>query len=127
MCGEAPCALSAPGLSHFSITTKGVGAELRLKAADALGVHRWPVFDTSLLGMDRRHVGVKFLQDRLPHAGFGGDDCNHVDHLGSPQAMRSKTLWWRLVKSGRILVAQSPYAPASSQAILFITSGESSS
>ena len=34
---------------------------------------------------------------------------------------------WRLDKSGRILVAQSPYAPASSQAMLFITSGESSS
>ena len=36
----------------------------------------------------------------------------------------SKKLWWRLVVCGRILVAQSPHAPASSQAFDDTTSGE---
>ena len=70
----------------------GVGAEFRLKAADALGIDRGAVFDAAFLGVDRRHVGVKFLQDRVAHAGFGGDDGDNVDHVLSPQAMRSKTL-----------------------------------
>jgi hypothetical protein len=35
---------------------------------------------------------VEFLQDRLAHPGLGGNNCNHVDHVRSPQAIRSKTL-----------------------------------
>ena len=64
-----------------------------MKAADPLGVDRGSVFDAALLGMHRGDVGVEFLQDRLPHTGFGGDDRDDMDHgVPSGQAMRWKTL-----------------------------------
>src|SRR5262249_31540489 len=88
-----------PFLDH----DKGVGAELGLKAADAVGVDSGAVFDAAVLGVDRRHVGMKFREDRVAHSGLGGNDGNDMDHGdGPPQAMRSKTLWWRLVVKGRI-------------------------
>src|SRR6516162_10540882 len=66
-----------PFLDH----DKGVGSEFGLKAADPLGVDRGPVFDAALLGVHRRYVGGEFLEDRLPHAGFGGYDRDDMDHV----------------------------------------------
>src|SRR5262249_10045231 len=94
-----------PFLDH----DKGVWPELRLKTADTFGVDRRTILNAALLGVDSRHIGAEFLKDRLAHASFGGDDGDNVDHLYSfAQAMRSKTLWCRLIVSGRIFVAQSP-------------------
>src|SRR5215472_15408887 len=76
--GMRPQRLGAlPLLDH----DKGVGSKLGLKAADTLGVDRGPVFDATLLGVNRGYVGTKLLEDRLAHAGFGGDDCDDMDHV----------------------------------------------
>ena len=79
MCGAAACALSASRLSHFSITTKGVGAVFRLKRGPPR-VDRGAVLDAALFGLDGGDVGAEFLQDRVAHAGLGGDDGDDVDH-----------------------------------------------
>src|SRR5215470_5937730 len=66
-----------PFLDH----DESIRAKFRLEITNALGIDRRPVFDTAFLTVNRRHVGVEFLQDRLTHAGFGGDDRNDMNHV----------------------------------------------
>ena len=44
-----------------------------------------PYLDTALLRMDRRHVGVKRLEDLIAHARLGGDQGDDVDHWYAPE------------------------------------------
>src|ERR1051325_6911582 len=61
---------------------KGVGAVFG--AGAALGVDHRAVFDAAGLGMDRRHVGAEMPEHFVALAGFGGDDCDDVDHGALP-------------------------------------------
>src|SRR5690242_5643118 len=59
---------------------EGVGAELGLERAHALGIDRGAVLDAAPLSAHRRHVGTEVAEDLVPLAGLGGDDGDDVDH-----------------------------------------------
>src|SRR5215813_7941572 len=83
MCGEVACALSASGLSHFSITTKVSGPNLAWKfpmpSASIAGPYSMQPFSAWTASM----LGAELLEDRFAHTGFGGDDGDDVDHAFS--------------------------------------------
>src|SRR5262245_40614861 len=68
------------GVAPFFHENEGVPTDLRLKAAEALGVDRDVVLDAAVLRTHRGEVGARGLQYAVPHAGLGGDDGDDVDH-----------------------------------------------
>ena len=61
---------------------ESVGPVFFLKAGAILEIDRGAVLDAAVLGFDGGDVGAKCLQDGVPHAGFGGDNGDDVNHGG---------------------------------------------